>query len=46
MSEQEKKIMESFKNTLPLLTERERRDLQLFGEGMAFMAKERSKEVE
>lgn len=43
MSEKEKKIMETFKNLLPVLSEIEKEKLLSFGEGMAFM-KETKKE--
>lgn len=38
MSEQEKKIMETFGRVIPTLTDSEKDQLLAFGEGMALMA--------
>lgn len=45
MSKKEKQIIETFKEVIPKLNEKERDNLLSFGKGMAFM-KDRQKQAE
>ena len=45
MSEKEKQIIETFKEVIPKLNEKERDNLLNFGKGMAFM-KDKQKETQ
>ncbi len=46
MSEQEGKILETFKQAIPHMTELEREKLLAFGEGMAFTTKKQPQDKE
>lgn len=45
MSEKEKKILETFKEAFPKLTERQKENLIWFGEGLAFKKEEQDKQT-